>query len=328
MEVTIFSHHRFEQPFFNEANLAHRHVLHVFDTQLSTQTVSLARNFPAISCFVTDNLSGPVLSQLFEGGTRLIALRSAGFNHVDMGVARRLGMTVTRVPSYSPYAIAEFTVGLILTLNRKIHRAYARVREHNFSLDGLLGFDLHGCTVGIVGTGHIGTVFAQIMQGFGCQLLAVDPVPNESCTQLGVQYVSLPELYEQSDIISLHCPLTSATRHLIDEKAVARMKNGVMLINTGRGGLISTTTVISALKNGKIGYLGLDVYEQEENLFFQDLEETIIQDDVFARLQTFPNVIITGHQGFFTREALARIASETLKNITAFERGDTTLDRV
>ena len=229
---------------------------------------------------------------------------------------------VTRVPAYSPYAVAEFATGLILALNRKIHRAYARVREQNFSLDGLMGFDLHNRTVGIIGTGKIGTVFAKIMHGFGCNILAVDLISNDTCKSMGVTDVSYEELYQQSDIISLHCPLTPKTHHLINTQALTQMKTGVMLINTGRGALIDTKAVIQSLKNGKLGYLGIDVYEEEENLFFHNLSEKIIQDDVFARLLTFPNVIVTGHQAFFTEEALTNIATTTLNNITAFERGN------
>lgn len=321
MKIAFFSTKNFEKSFLEQTNLTHRHELHFFDARLTAQTVALAADYPAISCFVTDDLNKDVLTTLAQQKTRIIALRSAGFNNVDLAAAKNLGLTIARVPAYSPYAVAEFAVGLILALNRKIHRSYMRVREQNFSLDGLLGFDLHGRTVGIIGTGKIGTVFAQIMRGFGCRLLAVDPFPNETCRDLGVIYVSNEELYQQSDIISLHCPLTQDSRHLISEQALAHMKTGVMLINTGRGALIDTKAIIQALKNGKLGYLGIDVYEEEENLFFQNLSDTIIQDDTFARLQTFPNVLVTGHQAFFTKEALTNIAEITLNNISAFEQG-------
>ncbi len=324
MKVAVFSSHSFEQPFLEQTNQTYGHELHFFEARLTSQTAVLAAGYPAISCFTTDELPEAVLSSLARDGTRLISLRSAGFNQVDIKAAKRLGLTVTRVPAYSPYAVAEFAVGLILMLNRKLHRAYARVREQNFSLQGLLGFDLHGRTVGIIGTGRIGTVFAQIMHGFGCRLLALDMTPNQTCQQLGVNYVTSSALYQQADIISLHCPLNENSYHLINEEALTQMKQGVMLINTGRGALMDTQAIIRALKSGKVGYLGIDVYEQEEALFFQDLTETIIQDDVFARLQTFPNVVITGHQGFFTREALTHIAEGALKNITAFEEGDIT----
>jgi D-lactate dehydrogenase len=240
---------------------------------------------------------------------------------VDLQAAERYGIAVARVPAYSPYAVAEHAVGLMLALNRRIHRAYNRVREGNFSLEGLLGFDMHGKTVGIVGTGAIGTVVADILHGFGCRLLACDRHPNEHCRALGVQYVTLETLYRESDIMTLHCPLTPETRHLIDAQAIARMKPCVMLINTSRGAVVDTCAVIDGLKSGKIGYLGLDVYEEESALFFEDFSNQVIQDDLFARLMTFPNVLITGHQAFFTREALAHIAQTTLQNSRDFESG-------
>lgn len=321
MKVAIFSTNDFEKQFLIDANQKHQHDLHFIEAALTPQTVTLAQNYSAISCFVTDQLNQEVLARLEKYKVKLIALRSAGFNHVDLGVAKKLGVTVARVPAYSPYAVAEFAVGLILSLNRKIHRAYSRVREQNFSLEGLLGFDLHQCTVGIIGTGKIGSVFAKIMHGFGCKLLAVDPYPNEACRKLGVKYVDPETLYRESDIISLHCPLTKDTHHIINEKALEKMKRGVMLINTSRGGVIDTKAIIDALKTGKLGNLGIDVYEEEEHLFFHDLSSKIIQDDLFARLQTFPNVLITGHQAFFTKEALTNIAETTLNNITAFEKG-------
>jgi D-lactate dehydrogenase len=324
MKVAIFSANRFEKPYVEKANASAQQELHYFEAHLTPQTVGLAQGYPVVSCFVTDILNKEVLMSLAKGGTTLIALRSAGYNHVDLSTAKALNLTVTRVPAYSPYAVAEFAVGLILALNRKIHRAYARVREQNFSLEGLLGFDLQGCTVGIVGTGKIGSIFARIMQGFGCKLLAVDPSPNDDCINLGVNYVNSDRLFKESDIISLHCPLVPETRHIINEAALAKMKHGVMLINTGRGALIDTHAVIQFLKTGKIGYLGLDVYEEEENLFFQDLSESIIQDDVFARLLTFPNVIVTGHQAFFTEEALTHIAQTNLGNITDYSTGKKT----
>lgn len=325
MKVALFSMHNFEKPFLTMANQLHNYELEYFDIKLSTKTALLAKDFPVISCFVTDQLNAEVLQIIAKNGTQLIALRSAGFNHVDLLAAKKLGLTVVRVPDYSPYAVAEFAVGLILALNRKLPQACARVREHNFSLDGLLGFDLRGCTVGIIGTGKIGAIFARIMQGFGCKILANDPVPNEACESLGVQYVSAPILYQNSDIISLHCPLTPDSHHLINRQTLAQMKPGVMLINTGRGALIDAKAVIQALKQQTIGYLGIDVYEEEENLFFQNLSDTIIQDDVFARLQTFPNVIITGHQAFFTKEALKNIAETTLASINLFEKNPTAL---
>jgi D-lactate dehydrogenase len=277
--------------------------------------------FPCVCVFINDLLDAQTLQILASGGTKLIATRSAGFNHIYLNAAAALGMTVVRVPAYSPYAVAEHTVGLILTLNRKIHRAYNRVREGNFSLDGLMGFDLHNRTVGIIGTGKIGLIVAQILKGFGCNLLAYDLYPTSEAERLGIKYVDLPGLFTSSDIISLHCPLTPQTHHLIDKEALNLMKPGVMLINTSRGALIDTQAVIDALKNRKVGYLGLDVYEQESELFFEDLSDEVIEDDVFQRLLTFPNVLITGHQAFFTEEAIANIADTTLSNITDFELG-------
>ena len=249
----------------------------------------------------------------------MIALRCAGYNNVDLNAATNHGLTIVRVPGYSPHSVAEHTVGLILALNRKLHRAYNRVREGNFSLEGLLGFDLHGKTTGVIGTGKIGTVVARILAGIGCRVLAVDPFPNEQCRALGVEYTEIDALFPRSDIVTLHCPLLPGNRHMIDAPALARMKPGVMLINTSRGALIDTPAVIEALKTGQVGYLGLDVYEEEEDIFFEDRSSFIINDDVFSRLLTFPNVIITGHQAFFTREALENIAQTTIENIVQFE---------
>jgi D-lactate dehydrogenase len=328
MRVAVFSTKNYDRIFLESANATYGHELVFFEPRLTQETTALAAQFPAVCVFVNDQLSAAVLNTLAGQGTRLIALRSAGFNNVDLIAARESGLTVVRVPAYSPYAVAEHTMGLILTLNRKIHRAYARVREGNFALDGLLGFDLHGRTVGIIGTGKIGALIAQIMKGFGCQLLAHDPFPNPDCERLGVKYVSRPHLFAASDIVTLHCPLTPQTHHLIDSQALGQMKSGSMLINTGRGALIDTQAVIEALKSGRIGYLGLDVYEEEVDLFFEDLSDKVIQDDVFARLLTFPNVVITGHQGFFTEEALKNIAETTLANIAAFEQGQGTMHEV
>lgn len=261
-----------------------------------------------------------MIHALAEAGVRLIALRCAGFNHVDLAAAAAAGISVARVPAYSPHAVAEHTVALMLTLNRKTHRAYNRVREGNFALDGLLGFDLHGKTVGIVGTGEIGAVVARILTGFGCTLLAHDPVRNPDCEALGVHYVGLDELLSVSDVITLSCPLTPQTHHLIDAAALARMKRGVMLINTSRGAVVDTEALIKELKSGTVGNVGLDVYEEEADLFFEDLSGSIIRDDLFARLLTFPNVLVTGHQAFFTHEALTAIADTTIANVTAFQR--------
>jgi D-lactate dehydrogenase len=322
MRVAVFSTKRYDRESLAAANGPHGHDLAFLEPRLTPETAPLARGFAAVCAFVNDQLSAPVLATLAEGGTRLVALRSAGFNNVDLRAAGELGMTVTRVPAYSPHAVAEHAVGLILALDRKIHRAYNRVREGNFSLDGLLGFDLHGRTVGIVGTGKIGEAFARIMAGFGCRLLATDPFPRPEVEALGVRYVALEELFAGSDVIALHTPLTPETHHVIDAAALARMKDGVMLINTGRGALVDTRAVIASLKCGRIGALGLDVYEEEADLFFEDHSGDVIADDVFARLQTFPNVLVTAHQGFFTEEALRAIAETTLASVSAFERGE------
>jgi D-lactate dehydrogenase len=328
MRIALFSTKPYDRVSFEEANREHGHELHFFEPRLTDETVRLADGFDAVCAFVNDQVDAGVVEALAEGGTELILLRSAGFNHVDLRAAADGGLTVARVPAYSPYAVAEHAMGLVLTLNRKFHRAHARVREGNFALDGLLGFDLHGKTMGVVGTGKIGTVFARIAAGFGCRVLAHDPYPNEEVEGLGARYVEVDEMFAEADIIALHLPLTPETHHLIDGDAVARMKEGVMLINTSRGGLVDTRAVIEGLKSGRIGSLGLDVYEEEADLFFEDLSGEVIQDDVFARLLTFPNVLVTGHQGFFTREALAAIAGTTLGNATAFERGEGELHAV
>jgi D-lactate dehydrogenase len=318
MRVAVFSSKAYDREFLDAAN-ASRHELRFFEPQLNFQTASLATGFEAVCVFVNDHLNAPVIELLASLGTRLIALRCAGYNNVDLDAAQRHGLTVVRVPAYSPHAVAEHTVGLILALDRKLHRAYNRVREGNFALDGLLGFDLCGRTAGIIGTGRIGEVVAQLLTGFGCRVLAYDPVISETCRSLGVDYTTLDDLLARSDIVTLHCPLTPENRHVINSAALSKMKQGVMLINTSRGALIETVAVIEALKSGHIGYLGLDVYEEEEQIFFEDRSGLIISDDVFSRLLTFPNVIITGHQAFFTREALESIAVTTMRNISDFE---------
>ncbi|MGL4609070.1 MAG: 2-hydroxyacid dehydrogenase [Trueperaceae bacterium] len=320
MKVAVFSTRPYDELFLNKANHG-RHELGFLEVKLSPATAQLAAGHEAVCAFVNDDLSREVLDVLVKGGVRLIALRSAGFNHVDLVAAQELGLTVVRVPAYSPYAVAEHALALILALNRKLHRAYNRVREGNFSLDGLLGFDLHGKTIGIIGTGKIGAIFSTMMSGFGCRLLAYDPFPNKQLESI-VHYVTLEQLLSDSDVISLHCPLTPETHHIINRTSVAQMKQGVMLINTSRGALVDTPAVIEGLKDGKIGYLGLDVYEEEGDLFFEDLSSRVIQDDVFSRLLTFPNVLITGHQGFFTKEAVINIAETTIANITTFEKGE------
>jgi D-lactate dehydrogenase len=292
------------------------------EARLSAETAVLATGCPAVCAFVNDELSAPVVERLHAVGVRMLALRSAGFNHVDLAACRRLGLVVARVPAYSPYAVAEHTVCLLLTLNRHVHRAWQRVRDLNFSLDGLTGFDVHGKTVGVIGTGRIGTVFARIMTGFGAKVLAYDPQPSaETQGMPGVSLTSLEELIEQSDIISLHCPLTEQTRHLINADRLSRMRPGVILLNTSRGRLIDTKALIQALKAGHIGGAGLDVYEEEEGIFFADCSESGLQDDVLARLLTFPNVLITSHQAFLTHEALHNIATRTLQSLLEFSTG-------
>ena len=327
MRIAVFSTKPYDRTFLDQANQVHQHQLVYLDARLTVETAALASGFSGVCVFVNDKLDREVLQLLHANGTRLIALRSAGFNNVDLPEAERLDMTVVRVPAYSPHAVAEHAVALILSLNRMTFRAYNRVREGNFSLDGLLGFDLYGKTVGVIGTGKIGLIFAGIMRGFGCRVLAHDPFPSVDAKAF-VTYVPLEQLFEEADIISLHCPLTPETHHLIDDAAIAQMKQGVMLVNTGRGRVVDTRAVIDGLKSGKIGRLGLDVYEEEENLFFQDLSQRVISDDQFMRLTTFPNVLITGHQAFFTAEALTNIAETTLANISAFEQGSGTLHRV
>jgi D-lactate dehydrogenase len=321
MKVVVFSTQPYDRQFLEAANHAHGHELIFLEPRLVAETASLLTDAPAVCVFINDQLNEGVLRAIAVQGVRLIAIRAAGFNNVDLKTAKELGMTVVRVPAYSPYAVAEHAVALILALNRKIYRAYNRVRDDNFSLEGLMGFDLHGSTVGIVGTGKIGQCFAQIMQGFGCKLLAYDPYPNAECLKMGVQYVELRALLSASDIVSLHCPLTPENHHLINADSLAHLKQCAMLINTSRGGLIDTNAVIKSIKTGQIGYLGIDVYEEEEALFFQDLSDTIIQDDTFQLLQSFPNVLITAHQAFFTRNALQCIAETTLANITDFSQG-------
>ena len=319
MKIAVFSVKPYDREFLQKEN-GTQHELHFFEPHLADETVPLALGFEAVCVFVNDRISAAMLERLAKGGTRLIALRCAGYNNVDLPAAASCGITVVRVPAYSPHAVAEHTIGLILALNRNLHRAYNRVREGNFALDGLLGFDLHGRTVGLVGTGHIGILVGQILRGFGCRILAMDPFPSEAGRAFGFQYVELDQLLAESDIVTLHCPLTPENRRLINRGSLAKMKAGAMLINTSRGALLDTVAVIAALKSGKLGYVGLDVYEEESEFFFEDLSSRVIKDDTLMRLLTFPNVIITGHQAFFTREALQKIATTTLENISEFER--------
>lgn len=324
MRLSIFSSKPYDRRFLTRVNDEERfgHELVFYEARLEEVTARLAHGSAAVSPFVNDDLGRPVLADLAEHGTRLVALRSAGFNNVDLGAAHDLGLTVMHVPDYSPYAVAEFTIALALALNRHLSRAYTHVREGDFSLQGLLGFDLHGKTAGIVGTGKIGGIVAEtLLRGFGCRVLAYDLFPSDRLRRSGVEYVDLDELLREVDLVSLHCPLTEDTYHLIDRRSIAGMKPGVMLINTSRGGLIDTGAVIDGLKAGRIGYLGLDVYEEEARYFFEDHSTRLIDDDELSRLLTFPNVIVTSHQGFFTREALEQIARTTLGNVRDFEEG-------
>lgn len=322
MKVAVFNTKSYDKKFLEEANKNFGHELIYFEPHLNKDTVKLAHEFSAVCVFVNDRLNKPILEELSRHGTRLIVLRCAGFNNVDLNAAKELKLTVARVPVYSPHGVAEHAVALMLSLNRKICRASHRVHEGNFSLEGLLGFELHGKTVGIIGTGKIGSIVARIMTGFQTKVIAYDPYPNDSCKEVGVRYVSLSELFQNSDIITLHSPLTPENRHLINEEAIKQMKRGVMLINTSRGGLIDTQAAINGLKSERIGFLGLDVYEEEETFFFEDFSDHVLQDDIFARLLTFPNVLITGHQAFFTHTAMGNIAETTLKNISDFECGE------
>jgi D-lactate dehydrogenase len=328
MIVSVFDSHTFDRVALESAN-GGKHDLRFLTTRLTLATAELAKGSKAVCCFVNDCLDESVLRRLQELGVELIALRSAGYNHIDLNAAKKLGLRVVRVPEYSPYAVAEHAAALLLDFNRKISRAHNRVRDMNFSLDGLVGFDLHGKSVGVIGTGKIGRVFAQIMRGFGCHVICYDIQPDERwAKENNVQYSDLHTLFKTSDIISLHIPLNEKTKHIIDEKSIALMKAHVILINTGRGGLIHTQALIQSLKQKRIGGACLDVYEEEEGVFFCDLSESGLADDTLARLLTFPNVSITAHQAFLTQEALKNIAETTLGSITTFENGGPLLPAV
>jgi len=320
MKIAFFSTKSYDREFFDKYVTTHEIIY--FEAPLNERTANLATGCDVVCVFVNDKLNSSIMAALKTAGIKLVALRCAGFNNVNLAAAKANDIKVVRVPAYSPYAVAEHAVALILTLNRKTHKSYNRVREGNFSLERLTGFDLHGKTVGVIGTGKIGQVFCEIMLGFGCKVLAFDLMENKELAAKSVEFLPLLDVLQKADIISLHCPLNEQTRHIINSQTIDVMKEGVMLINTSRGGLIDTMAVIQALKTGQIGYLGLDVYEQEEKLFFNDLSENIIQDDVIMRLLSFPNVLITSHQGFFTEEALIQIAQTTLDNVDAFEKGE------
>ncbi|KIT17174.1 2-hydroxyacid dehydrogenase [Jannaschia aquimarina] len=321
MRIAMFSAKPYDRETFERVNgdLEAPHELTFMTPHLDRSTAVLAEGADAVCAFVNDDVDAETLEILAERGVKLLLMRCAGYNNVDVAAAERLGLAIGRVPAYSPHAVAEHTIALILGLNRRLHRAYNRVREGNFELDGLMGFDLHGKTVGVVGTGRIGICTIRILAGFGCRVLAADPHPADEAREAGADYVDLPDLLEHSDIVTLHCPLTPGTHHLIDETALASMRNGAYLINTSRGGLIDTRAVIRALKSGQLGGLAIDVYEEEGDLFFENLSGQVLQDDIFARLLTFPNVLVTGHQAFFTEEALNAIARTSLANATAFE---------
>jgi D-lactate dehydrogenase len=328
MKTALFSTKSYDRETFETYAEQYKQHITYLDNRLDPVSARLTQGYGAVCAFVNDQLSSPTLKVLAKNGVKIIALRCAGYNNVDTTAAKELGLNVVRVPAYSPYAVAEHAVALIMTLNRKTHKAYNRVRDGNFSLDRLEGFDLHGKAVGVIGTGKIGQVFSTIMQGFGCTVLAFDPYPNAVLQEKGVKYVSQDDILKNSDIISLHCPLTPENHHLVNARTIRQMKDGVMIINTSRGALIDTKTMIQALKKKKVGYFGIDVYEQEADFFFQDLSDEIIKDDILMRLMTFPNVLITAHQGFFTNEALAQIAQITLANLAAFEKGEFIQDNV
>lgn len=326
MKIAFFSAKSYDKEFFDR--FRDNNELVYWELALNEQTVTLAKGCNAICVFVNDSLNAKVIQQLHEFGIKLIALRCAGFNNVDLETANKLQIPVVRVPAYSPHAVAEHAVALILTLNRKTHKAYNRIREGNFSIETLTGFDLYGKTIGVVGTGKIGQAFSEIMLGFGCTVLAFDIIANKQLEAKGVEYLPLMEVLERADIISLHCPLTELSHYLINDETLAMMKKGSMLINTSRGALVDTKAAVSALKSGHLAYLGIDVYEQEEKLFFNDLSGKVIQDDIIMRLISFPNVLITAHQGFFTEEALTQIATITFQNIAAFENDKELLNKL
>lgn len=318
MKIAVFSTKPYDKDFLNKYN-ENNYDISFFEAPLKSTTVGLTKGFDVVCVFVNDQVNQGVVQSLAQNGVSLIALRCAGFNNVDLAAAKQHNIKVVRVPAYSPEAVAEHTVALILTLNRKTHKAYNRVREGNFSLQNLIGFNLFKKTIGVIGTGKIGAAFCKIMLGFGCEVIAYDINPSSELIAMGVQYLDVDELYHKSDLISLHCPLNTETKHIINTNAISKMKDGVMLINTSRGALINTADIIKALKTKKVGFLGIDVYEQEENLFFQDFSEQLIEDELILRLISFPNVIITSHQAFLTTEALTEISKTVFENIACFE---------
>jgi D-lactate dehydrogenase len=323
MKTAVFSTKPYDREFLTAGNAGGAHELRFVENRLRLDTVGLAAGCPAVCAFVNDVLDGPVLRALHAAGTRFIAMRCAGYNNVDLAVVRELGMQVARVPAYSPYAVAEHAVALLLALNRQVPRAWSRVRDGNFSIDGLMGMDLHGKTVGVIGTGTIGRIFAGIMLGFGCRVLAYDVKPDAELTARGVTYLPVVDLLAQSLVVSLHCPLLPATRHLLDAATFPLLPSGALVVNTSRGALIDAEAAVAEIKSGRLGGLALDVYEEEAELFFDDHSSDIIQDDTFMRLVSFPNVLVTSHQAFFTREAMENIAGTTLGNLGDFAAGRT-----
>jgi len=321
MKIAVFSAKRYDREYIDAANGAAGHTLKYHEAPLDIDTVHLAAGYDAVCIFVNDRADAEVLEQLKAGGTGLVALRCTGFNNVDLKAAAQLGLKVVRVTDYSPYSVAEHAVALLLAINRKIHRAYNRTRDSNFALDGLMGFDLHGKSVAVIGTGKIGRVFAKIMVGFGCNVIGYDMYPSKEFEALGAHYAVPGEIARDADIISLHCPLTPETYHIINAETIARAKRGALLINTSRGGLVDTEAVIEGLKSGQIGGFAADVYEQEAELFFRDLSNVVVTDDILQRLISFPNVIITGHQAFFTQEAITTICETTLRSASEFAAG-------
>ena len=320
MRIAVFSTKSYDRDYFEKYNENYHFVFTFFETALNANTAKITAGFDVVCVFVNDTVDKATVKLLSENGVKLIALRCAGYNNVDIESAKQHHIKVVRVPAYSPEAVAEHAMALILTLNRKTHKAYNRVREGNFSLKNLIGFNLYGKTVGVIGTGQIGAAFCKVAKGFGCNVIAFDIAQDPELVDLGITYLSLEEVFKQSDIISLHCPLNLHTKHLIDQASIYSMKQGVMIINTSRGALIDTPDVIEGLITNKIGYLGIDVYEQEENLFFEDLSEHIIKDEMILRLMSFPNVLITSHQAYFTKEAMDKITTTTLENIRCFEK--------
>ena len=321
MKIAIYSTKSYDRKYIELINAKYNFDLEFFDFMLNESTARLAEHCEVVCIFVNDDGNRKVLEKLAALGVKIVALRCAGFNNVDLKAAQELGIKVVRVPAYSPEAVAEHTVGLMITLNRRIHRAYQRTREANFSLEGLIGFNMHGRTVGVIGTGKIGVAVMRILKGFGMHILAYDPFKNPAVEELGAEYVELDELYARSHVITLHCPATQENYHLLNREAFAKMKDGVMIINTSRGSLIDTPAAIDALKQRKIGALGMDVYENERDLFFEDKSNEVILDDVFRRLSSCHNVLLTGHQAFLTEEALTSIADVTLSNVYKLKSG-------